>query len=419
MALTNRIVYFAMAGLCLAGACSSGKIADGVDAGFGAAGVGGPGLAGTTGTAGAGGGAAGSTGGSGAGTTGSGGGQAGSGQAGTGVDAGVVGNCTPPDDLYAPIEQLSRTGCVDPNDPTKPSPRAVSYEVNSALWSDGADKTRAFILPQGQKIHVDATTGKWAFPVGSVLIKNFLFDGKFVETRLFMHADADTWIGYGYKWNGQGAAKQTEATVVGIGRDDVVFDTGKRPVHWYYPSRQDCMDCHNKVAGGVLGPQTAQMYRVATGHTKNQMDEFQTMGLFDAAPTAPTADKVLVPATSTTATLEQKARSYLAANCSHCHQPNDGNVMSPFPNFDLRFGTSLKDAKICNATAAKGVVPGSDATIILFPGQPSKSLISVRMNQPYTSDNTSGRMPQIGTHEIDMTGAKVVSDWITSITACP
>ena len=70
--------------------------------------------------------------------------------------------------------------------------------------------TRAFVLPTGQKIHIDAPTGKWVFPVGAGMIKNFLFDGKFVETRLFMHSDADPWVGYGYKWNGQGAAKQTD-----------------------------------------------------------------------------------------------------------------------------------------------------------------------------------------------------------------
>jgi len=352
-------------------------------------------------------------------------GAAGTANGGTG-GAPVIGTCSPPDDLYNPIQNLSQTGCVDPTDPTKLTARAVPYEVNSPLWSDGADKTRAFVLPAGQKIHVDATTGKWVFPVGSVLIKNFLFDGKFVETRLFMHADASTWVGYGYKWNGQGAAKQTEATVVGIGQDDIMFDTGKQTVHWFYPSRQNCMDCHNAVAGGSLGPSNAQMYRVATGHTKNQFDEFQTMGLFDAPPVAPTADQVLVTPYSgqlgsppASATLDQKARSYLQANCAHCHQPNDGFVMSPFPNFDLRYATSLKDAKICDVATSKGTVQGSTATTILKPGSPMDSVMWVRMNEPYTDSNTSGRMPQIGTHVVDADGLKLIGDWITSIKSCP
>jgi len=421
---SHRKPLLAFAALLLVAGCSSTAGTPSGQGGVGAAGSGGA-AAGAAGSAGSvSGGAGGAMAGAG-GIANGGAGAAGTANGGTG-GAPVIGTCSPPDDLYNPIQNLSQTGCVDPTDPTKLTARAVPYEVNSPLWSDGADKTRAFVLPAGQKIHVDATTGKWVFPVGSVLIKNFLFDGKFVETRLFMHADASTWVGYGYKWNGQGAAKQTEATVVGIGQDDIMFDTGKQTVHWFYPSRQNCMDCHNAVAGGSLGPSNAQMYRVATGHTKNQFDEFQTMGLFDAPPVAPTADQVLVTPYSgqlgsppASATLDQKARSYLQANCAHCHQPNDGFVMSPFPNFDLRYATSLKDAKICDVATSKGTVQGSTATTILKPGSPMDSVMWVRMNEPYTDSNTSGRMPQIGTHVVDADGLKLIGDWITSIKSCP
>jgi uncharacterized repeat protein (TIGR03806 family) len=349
-----------------------------------------------------------------------------SGDAGVADGGAVIGNCSPPADIYNPITNLSQTGCVNPSDPTKFIARAVPYEVNSPLWSDGADKTRAFVLPQGQKIHVDAVSGRWVFPVGTVMIKNFIFDGKYVETRLFMHVDAMTWVGYGYEWNGQGAAAQTEATIVGIGRADVMFNTGPRTVHWYYPSRQDCMDCHNDVAGNTLGPSNAQMYRVATGHTQNQFAEFEAMGLFDANPVAPTASQVLVTpypgqlgSPPASATLDQKARSYLAANCSHCHQPNNGFIMSPFPNFDLRYTTPFADANICNVMAAKGMVPGSTATTILVPGQPMNSVLWVRMNEPPSDNGSTGRMPQIGTHVVDTQGLQLIGNWISAMTSCP
>jgi uncharacterized repeat protein (TIGR03806 family) len=426
---SNRTPFSAIATLLLVVGCGgngSGPSGQGGQSGSGVAGSGGS-SAGSAGalngaagaTAGAGGaanGGAATGGGSGASTAGS-GGSSGSGGSG---GAPVVGTCSPPDDTFNPIQNLSQTGCVDPTDPTKFAARAVPYEVNSPLWSDGADKTRAFVLPAGQKIHIDATTGKWVFPVGAVMIKNFMFDGKFVETRLFMHSDADTWVGYGYKWNGQGAAKQTEATVVGIGRDDVMFDTGKQTVHWYYPSRQDCMDCHNAVAGRTLGPSNAQMFRTVAGHAKSQLDEFQDMGLFDAAPVAPTPAQVLVaPYPGQVGTLDQRARSYLQANCAHCHQPNDGFTMSPFPNFDLRFGTALKDANICNVNTNKGLVPGSTATKILVPGSPMNSVMWVRMNEPPSEDDTTGRMPQIGTHIVDAAGLQLISDWITQMAPCP
>ncbi len=430
----------ALALLCFAAACTSGKIDQNAQgtAGSGASGSVGSASAGATGgTAGATGSTAGTSGGGTAGSSassaGAGGASPDGGQAidGGGGDAPVVGTCTPvdPNDTFTPIMLLSQTGCMDPTDPTKFSSRAVPYEVNSPLWSDGADKSRAFVLPQGGKIHVDPTTAHWDFPMGTVMIKNFVFDGKLVETRLFMHLSDDTWIGYGYEWNGQGSAKQTDATIVGIPGADVMFDTGQRTVHWYYPSRQNCMDCHNDVAGSSLGPSNEQMYRVASGDTMNQFDKFNAKGLFDSPPAAPLASQVLVTPYSigdltASGTVDQKARSYLQANCAHCHQPNQmtstgGTIMSPFPNFDLRYTTALHDANICNVMTAKGLVPGSAATKILVPGQPMNSVMWVRMNEPPSEDDTSGRMPQIGTHVVDAMGLQLIGDWITALTACP
>jgi uncharacterized repeat protein (TIGR03806 family) len=356
-----------------------------------------------------------------------GGGTAGTGAAGTDGGGPAVGTCSPPDDIYMPVERLTLTGCMDSKDPTKPVSRALAYEVNSPLWSDGADKTRAFVLPAGGKIHVDATTGKWVFPTGTVLIKSFLFDGKVVETRLFMHYTDEKWVGYSYKWNGQGTGKQTEATIVGpdlTTRDDVAFDTGKRTVHWYYPSREDCMKCHNDVARGSLGPESAQMYRTVTGHAKNQIDEFKDLGLFDVAPATPTASQVLpLPYATGGATppagasLDQKARSYLQANCAHCHRPNENGIISPFPNFDLRFQTAAKDLNICNVAVNKGAVGGFSK--ILVPGKPAESVMYLRMNAAYTDTGAMVRMPQIGTHVIDTDGVKLIGDWITALPGCP
>src|SRR6185369_10668233 len=163
--------------------------------------------------------------------------------AGSGGGSATVGSCTPPKDVFSPIETLSQTGCVDPTDPRKFIARAVTYEVNSPLWSDTADKARAFVLPAGTKIHVRncATTasdcpmgtsddGRWDFPVGTVLLKTFSFDSKLVETRLFMHLNADNWVGYGYQWDEQ----QTDAKII-TDRTTVTFNTGTRSVPWTYP----------------------------------------------------------------------------------------------------------------------------------------------------------------------------------------
>lgn len=301
---------------------------------------------------------------------------------------------------------------------------AVPYEVNSPLWSDSADKTRAFVLPAGKKIRVkdcalapadcngSADDGKWGFPTGTVMIKNFIFDGKFVETRLFIRANDTTWIGYGYEWN----EAQTDATVVGFDRVSVMFDTGQRTVAWHYPSRMDCMTCHNEAAGSTLGPETAQMNRIVGG--TNQIDRFQSLGLFEVAPAKPYKPALVTPypgqlgAPPPSATLEQKARSYLHANCGFCHRP--GGALA---TFDLRYDVPLKDTMTCDVAVTKSAT-GIDplVTKLLSPGDLGRSAISIRMSQ---ADPDLGRMPQIGSYAVDGDGVTVVNDWIRSLQACP
>jgi len=337
-------------------------------------------------------------------------------------DGGNVGTCSPPADVFSPIEILSQTGCVDPADPRKLSARAISYELNSPLWSDSSDKARAFLLPAAKKIHVRDCTlnpsdcpmgssddGRWDFPVGSVLIKNFMFDAKLVETRLLMHVNGDNWVGYSYQWNEQ----QTDAKIISPDRSSVMFNTGTRSVPWSYPSQQDCITCHTKAGGSALGPETAQMNRTVAG--ENQIDHFTALGLFDNPPTKPYKTPLVTPypgqlgSPPASATLEEKARSYLHANCAYCHRPG-----GTFALFDLRYDTALKDTKVCNAVINKPPIPSApDKTLDLSPGHHADSTIWLRMKE---LDPTAGRMPQIGTAIADSEGMSLVGAWIDSLT---
>jgi uncharacterized repeat protein (TIGR03806 family) len=368
-----------------------GNAIGGFNAASGAGGVGSGGVSGTAG------------GGSGAGTAGGGAGGT-AGQA-TGPD------CAPPTDVFSPVTQLSKTGCVDAADPKKPVARAIAYDVNSPLWSDSADKTRAFVLPAGAKIHV-ASDGHWDFPVGTAMLKTFAFDAKLVETRLFMRVDADNWVGYSYQWN----EAQTDATIVSADGTDAMFNTGQRVVAWHYPSQKDCLNCHNAGGGSTLGPETAQMNRMRSG--TNQIDQLSALGVFDTPPSAPYAKALIAPYPSQAgsppgdATAEQKARSYLHANCSFCHRPG-GN----YTNFDFRYGTAFKDMNICNAEAKKGAIASAPGkTTILVPGQAADSVMWLRMNEP---DPEKGRMPQVASYVVDHDAVTLVQDWIKTIAACP
>ena len=405
------------AGGASAGASAAGASGLGASAGVSGMGVGGINNAGAGGVANTAGAAGANAGGAGAGGVNTVGGAAGAG-------GGAVVTCKPPADVFSPIEKLSQTGCVDPADPRKPSASAVSYEVNSPLWSDSADKQRAFVLPSGSTIHVRncatnptecsglADDGRWDFPVGSVMIKIFMFDSKLVETRLFMHLDADNWVGYSYEWD----EAQTDAKIVSTDRVAVDFNTGTRTVSWHYPSQDDCLNCHNRAGGSTLGPETAQMNRVVGG--VNQIDKLASLGLFDTPPPKPYKAALVTPyagqlgSPPADATTEQKARSYLHANCGFCHRPGGNQA-----NFDLRNDVALKDMKICNADAQKGAIPSAPGkTKLMVPGQEMDSVLWLRMNQP---DEDSGRMPQIASYQVDANAVSLVGDWIKSISACP
>jgi hypothetical protein len=428
---------------------------------------------------------AGSTGASGMGVGGMAGGSAGAGMAGASGGSGggpftcptlpVPGTCTVPADLRCPYPKLSQTGCIDANpfsDPKlaiKMASSVVPYEVNSPLWSDGALKSRGFKLPAGGKIHVkdcaknpneckvnDLNTGvccaptgddgKWVFPAGTVMVKNFYFPDtsrpsgyKVVETRLLVHFDKvvqlqgvpTEWVGYGYQWDDN----QTDATIIGTlvdGSDTGVSATfNVKPtaqVTWNYPSRNDCITCHmpitpttNPSGGFTIGPETAQMNRTAAGDQMNQIDKFAGMGLFDATLTKPYKAALVAPYMGQAgmppvgATVEERARSYLHANCSFCHRP-DGK----FQAFDVRYDIPFKSTNLCNTPPGKGDLGATGATL-LTPKMPMSSVVYLRMHAPKIdpAGGDSGRMPQIGSYVVDTQGTQLISDWITSITACP
>jgi hypothetical protein len=385
------------------------------------------------------------------------------------------GTCSAVADIRCPLPKLSQTGCMDAANPRQLAATVFPYEVNSPLWSDGALKTRGMKLPANQKIHVKnclanaaeccivdlnnfpqclpaRDDGKWVFPIGTVMVKNFMFPDssdpsgmKFVETRLFMRLadglDKDTgkvgpvWVGYGYRWNDQ----QTDATIVSDAVKDVrstatfsVMAPGanggaatKRDIVWYYPSRADCMQCHrgtDPIGGFVLGPETAQMNRVVAG--QNQLDRLQAMGAFDAAIPQPYKPALIAPYMSqagtppANATVDQRARSYLHANCAFCHRP-DGS----FTQTDFRYDAPFKDMGLCNQMPAKGDLD-VDGALLLAPQLPMKSVIWLRMVAPGPTDPTDSnsstmRMPQIASYVVDTQATTLISDWITEIAACP
>ena len=74
----------------------------------------------------------------------------------------------------------------------------------------------------------------------------------------------------------------------GLNEDIAIRDAGGTHAQtWYYPSRKDCLVCHNSHTSGVLGPKTRQMnrdLRYADGTTENQLRRWNRLELFSPAP---------------------------------------------------------------------------------------------------------------------------------------
>jgi len=317
----------------------------------------------------------------------------------------IVANGTPPSSAFP--EKLSQTGCVVPGDPKTLAAGVISYELNSALWSDGADKQRAFAIPDGTTITIGAD-GDWDFPNRSVVLKTFLLGGKRIETRLLVRHDDGGWAGYTYEWDDA----ETDATLLPSSKTRAV---GQQT--WYYPSRPDCVTCHTQAAGRTLGLETAQLNRdhvylvpgETLGRKSNQLTTLDHIGLFSAPLAGTPVTLPALPSLGSAAPVADRARSYLHANCSNCHRPGGPGQGGQ----DFRYTTSFAMAGLCNVTPQSGTLGVTNA-VLIAPGEPARSVVPLRMKT-----RGANQMPPLGTSLIHPDGVAVVEDWIRSLTSCP
>jgi hypothetical protein len=182
---------------------------------------------------------------------------------------------------------------------------------------------------------------------------------------------------------------------------------------WYYPSRAECLRCHTSAAGFSLGLETGQLNRdliyPSTGRLSNQLATFEHIGLFEEPLVGTAETRARFPIPSGSDPVDVRARAYLHANCSFCHRPNSTG-RGPA---DFRFSTPLAQTGVCNATPQEGDLGITNARL-LVPGEPGRSILSVRMHSLGAS-----RMPPLASRVEDTGGAGVVDMWISSLTNCP
>jgi uncharacterized repeat protein (TIGR03806 family) len=307
----------------------------------------------------------------------------------------------PPPDTFP--TRLSETGCVDPQDPTIFSSGVIPYTMNHPFYSDGATKERGIGLPDGATATIEAD-GDITLPVGTVLVKSFRVDGALVETRLLVRHDDGEWAGYSYAWEG------SDATLVDAGGRVVRLPGGQQ---WSFPSRAGCLVCHTAAAGRSLGWETGQLtgftHYPATGRTAHQLSTLAAIGVFGNPPAEPERASRFPALDDEGSAVAERARTYLHVNCSMCHRPSGGAQ----GEMDLRHATAFVDSGLCDRAPAEGNL-GVDGARLFAPGDPARSLVSIRMKRP-----GAGRMPLLGSNVVDDAGVAVIDRWIMQTTECP
>jgi uncharacterized repeat protein (TIGR03806 family) len=321
----------------------------------------------------------------------------------------------PPPSSRPMPQLLSQTGAFSDLATLTPNPGLVPYTVNSPLWSDAAIKTRWLALPTNTFISF-SPTGEWTFPGGTVFVKHFELPvndadptiRRRLETRLLVRDTNGTVYGATYKWRtDNGDAELVNNAVT----EDILVTTptGVRTQQWFFPGRQDCLRCHTVPALGVLGVKTRQQNGDFTypsgGVTDNQLRAWNHIGLFNTAlseGSIPGYDKT-VSATNATATLEHRFRSYIDANCSHCHRPNGVRAF-----FDARFDIALGNQGIINGVVSDNL--GIAGARVVVPADTNKSVLLHRVNSV-----TDIKMPPLAKNVVDSDAVAMIAAWINSL----
>jgi uncharacterized repeat protein (TIGR03806 family) len=325
---------------------------------------------------------------------------------------------------------LSQTGAFADDAGLVPSPALIPYQINTPLWSDGAKKQRWISVPSrspsaGGPSAVPTIAfnaeGEWRFPAGTVLVKQFSLPIderdpsrlRRLETRLLVVLTGERVYGVSYRWRPDGSA--AERCDDGAEEDIAVTmrDGQTRIQRWHFPSRGDCLQCHNQAAGGVLGVKTRQLNRMVDGTDGmpvNQLVRWRHLGLLSAAfdeARLPSYQR-LVGIDDASASLEQRVRSYLDANCSHCHRPG----VLPFSTYDARWDTPLDHQNLILGRVANEY--GIDRARYIRPRDPWRSMVLVRQERTEVL-----QMPPLSRTLVDEQAVGVLRAWIDGLPGDP
>jgi uncharacterized repeat protein (TIGR03806 family) len=325
-------------------------------------------------------------------------------------------------------KRLSETGLFDDLKTLKPHAALTHYDINIPFWSDHALKTRFVGTQSGLPIRGEPGL-PFKIPPGAIFVKHFDFPNdlrrpdqtKRLETRVLVFTLDQRWYGLSYRWNVEG----TDAELVDEAQAETLMVTQKdgaiRNQTWTFPDRHSCLSCHNSTSEGALGFSYRQLWMKGQGGSAqeksvNQLERLRECGVL-AAETLACNVNDLRPLASTddsSRSLEDRARSYLDANCAYCHR---NGVW--YSTFDVRYDTPLQQSQLFTEPLLKHFTDWTNGAPVshanpakaIVIGSPEDSFVHRRMN----TTEVGRRMPPLGREVVDDKGAQLVREWILSM----
>jgi putative heme-binding domain-containing protein len=307
-------------------------------------------------------------------------------------------------------KRLSETGLFADTAAQVPSPGVLPFDVAAPLWSDGASAQRYVALPEGTpavdtRLKKGKVVGSPIWPKDAVLARTIQIEteagnaqsARKLETQL-LHFDGVAWQGYSYRWNDHGTDADlvpADGAQLSLTVKDPAAPGGTRRYDHRFHSRAECMRCHT-VRNNYIGSYQPQQLLNAQAHVD--------AGIIDAVYLQQSAARLVNP-NDKSAPLEQRARSWLHANCSHCHRRDGGGSVAMLLNAEL----DLAATKMVDATPQRGTFGIEDAKIIA-PGSPGHSVLLHRI-----AISGAGHMPVVGSREVDVHGLNMLEEWIRSL----
>ncbi|MCE3251095.1 MAG: hypothetical protein K0Q67_105 [Cellvibrio sp.] len=272
--------------------------------------------------------------------------------------------------------KLSETGLFADLPNAIPAHGVIEYTLNTTGWFDGGKMRHFVAIPNASKIPFDPAA-IWDLPVGSVVVKHLAVttsanaNKPFTTSILFRQESG--WQAANYRWNAAG----TDADLVT--ESSVEPDGGLVSVVRKVETGSTCTGCH-KAADGKLTPLATGTHQLNgnfnyQGVTKNQLEVFNTVGLFTTTISNGSSYEKFAAPTDASVDLTARAKSYLHTNCAHCHSGISGGM-------DMRFGTALEMMKLVNDH--NRVVPGIPANSNVY-----KYQTGAGMRMPYGSVATN------------------------------